>query len=70
MTTTTNATLAARLLRDAADFFKHLATDNPDMADAMNENAAMYEQVADMVESNPTGALELEEAEEAVEAAE
>lgn len=62
--TTTHAILAARLLRDAADFFKHLANDNPEMADAMNENAAMYEQVADMVETNPTGTLDLEEAPE------
>ncbi len=54
---TTHAELAARLLRDAADFFHHLANDNPEMAEAMTENAQMYEQVADMVETDPTAVL-------------
>ena len=54
---TTYAELAARLLRDAAEFFQHLAKDNPDMAEPMNENAQMYLQVADLVAKNPTGVL-------------
>lgn len=62
---TTHAELAARLLRDAADFFHHLAKDNPDMADAMTENATMYEQVAALVETDPLS--ELPEADDDVE---
>jgi hypothetical protein len=62
---TTHAQLAARLLRDAAEFFQHLAKDNPDMADAMTENAQMYAQVADLVEQNPTGVLPEPEADNA-----
>ncbi|HEY1097264.1 MAG TPA: hypothetical protein VGF14_08495 [Alphaproteobacteria bacterium] len=62
--TANNAQLAARLLRDAAEFFHHLAKDNPEMAEAMLENAAIYEQVADLVETDPLGALPMAEEDE------
>lgn len=57
MSMATYAELAARLLRDASEFFDHLAKDNPNMADAMKENSAIYAQVADLVEKDPLGTL-------------
>jgi uncharacterized membrane-anchored protein YhcB (DUF1043 family) len=57
MNMATYAELAARLLRDASEFFQHLAKDNPNMAEAMEENAAIYAQVADLVEKDPLGEL-------------
>ena len=56
----THAELAARLLRDAAEFFSHLAKDNPDLAEAMTENAGIYEQVAHLVETDPTGEMKMD----------
>ncbi len=58
----THAQLAARLLRDAAEFFRHLARENPDLNDSMTDNAGIYEQVADLVESSPLEAIQLEAA--------
>ena len=57
----THAQLAARLLRDAAAFFRHLAEENPTLHDSMAENALIYDQVADMVEESPTAAIDMEE---------
>jgi hypothetical protein len=56
----THAQLAARLLRDAAMFFRRLAEDNPSLAESMQENAGIYDQVADMVEKSPTEVIEIE----------
>ncbi len=50
-----HAELASRLLRDAAAFFKTIAEQNPPLKEQMDENAAVFEQVADLVETNPTG---------------
>jgi hypothetical protein len=55
----THAQLAAKLLRDAATFFRNVAAQNAELADQMNENAAVYEQVADLTEANPLGELPL-----------
>ncbi|WP_343520943.1 hypothetical protein [Sphingomonas sp.] len=55
----THAQLAAKLLRDAATFFRNVGAQNPELADDMNENAAVYEQVADLTETNPLGELPL-----------
>tara|TARA_A100001391_G_scaffold66729_3_gene42445 strand:- start:28374 stop:28571 length:198 start_codon:yes stop_codon:yes gene_type:complete len=52
-----NAQLAAKLLRDASMFFRQVGEQNPPVAEQMNQNAAAYEQVAQMVESDPLGAL-------------
>lgn len=68
MNIATHAELAARLLRDASEFFDRLAVDNPDMAEAMQENAAIYAQVADLVEKDPLGTLPTGEDELVVEA--
>jgi uncharacterized protein Yka (UPF0111/DUF47 family) len=56
----THAELAAKLLRGAAKFFRALSEGNPDIREQMLRNADTYEQVADMVERDPTGTLPLE----------
>ena len=52
-----HAELAAKLLRDAAAFFKTIAEQNPPLKDQMDENADVFEQVADLVEKDPTGVI-------------
>ena len=52
-----NAQLAAKLLRDASMFFRQVGEQNPPVAEQMNQNATAYEQVAQMVEADPLGAL-------------
>jgi hypothetical protein len=54
---TSNAQLAARLLRDAAKFFRTVGEQNPTLQDAMTENAAIFEDVAALVEVDPTGVI-------------
>lgn len=51
----TNAELAAKMLRDASMFFHQVGQQNPPVADQMNQNAAAFQQVAELVESDPTG---------------
>lgn len=53
----THAELAARLLRDAAIFFRTVSEQNPALKDAMDENAQVFEDVAQMVETDPLGQL-------------
>ena len=53
-----HAELAAKLLRDAAAFFKTIAEQNPPLKEQMAENADVFEQVADLVEQDPTGEIE------------
>ncbi len=55
---TTNAELAARLLRDAAQFFRTIGGQNAPLKDQMTENADVFDQVADLVEADPTGEIE------------
>jgi hypothetical protein len=52
-----HAELSAKLLRDAAAFFKTIAEQNPPLKEQMDENAEVFEQVADLVEKNPTGQI-------------
>lgn len=54
----THAALAARLLRDAASFFRTIAEQNPSLKNAMDDNASIYEEVANLVETNPAGIVE------------
>jgi len=54
----THAELAARLLRDAAQFFRTLGEQNPPLADQMADNANVFEQIAGLVERDPTGKIE------------
>ncbi|MBN8520734.1 MAG: hypothetical protein J0L77_02395 [Alphaproteobacteria bacterium] len=53
-----HAQLASKLLRDAATFFRTIAEQNPPLKEQMNENANVFEQVADLVEHDPTGVIE------------
>lgn len=53
-----HAELAAKLLRDAAAFFKTISEQNPPLKEQMDENADVFEKVADLVEQNPTGQIE------------
>jgi len=54
----THADYAATLLRDAATFFRNVGEQNPELKEQMSDNAAVYEEIADLVESDPTGELE------------
>lgn len=58
----THAQLAAQLLRDAANFFRHLAQENPALQEQMHDNAEIYDEVAGLVEKNPAEIIELEDA--------
>jgi len=55
----THAQLAAKLLRDAASFFRTVAEQNPPLKDQMNENADVFDGVANLVEKDPTGSIEV-----------
>lgn len=58
----THAEVAAKLLRDAAGFFRNIGDQNAPLKDQMYENADVFEQVALLVEAEPLGHLELSEA--------
>src|SRR3546814_18960419 len=51
----TNAEIAARLLRDAAGFFRSVGEQNPPLKEHMSHNAQAFEVMADRVEPAPTG---------------
>ncbi|MFA5592859.1 MAG: hypothetical protein WC989_06070 [Micavibrio sp.] len=51
----THAKLGSQLLRDAATFFRTIGQQNPPIGDQMEENARIFEQVADLLEQDPTG---------------
>lgn len=57
----TNAQLAAKLLRDASGFFRNVGEQNPQLQQQMDDNAQVYEQVAELVEGDPTGELPAQE---------
>jgi hypothetical protein len=54
----THAQLAAKLLRDAAGFFRTIGEQNQPLKIQMDENARVYERVADLIESEPVGVIE------------
>ncbi len=56
----THAELAARLLRDAATFFRTIGSQNAPLKEQMDENASVFEQVAALVEKDPGGQLKEE----------
>lgn len=64
MAKTTYSELAVKLLRDAAGFFRNVGEQNEPMKEQMNGNADVYGQVADLLEQDPSGTLELEEEDE------
>lgn len=52
-----HAQLAARLLRDAASFFRTIGEQNQPLKEQMLENATVFEQVAGLVEKDPNGQI-------------
>lgn len=54
----THSQLAAQLLRDAAAFFETIGEQNEPLRDQMMENAAVFTEVAMLVETNPMGELQ------------
>jgi hypothetical protein len=57
----TNAEIAAKLLRDAASFFRHVGNQNDPIKEQMDSNAQAYEAVAELVETDPTADFDLVE---------
>jgi hypothetical protein len=55
---TTHADLAAKLLREAAIMFRAMSGPDEEFAKRLHDFAALYEQVAHLVESDPLGKLE------------
>ncbi len=51
----TNAELAAKLLRNAGDFFRNIGANTPGIKDQMEQNARTYDIVANWLEEDPTG---------------
>lgn len=55
----THAQIAGKLLRDAATFFRNVAAQNEHLREQMNDNAAVYDEVAALLEADPMGELDL-----------
>jgi len=53
----THAEVAARLMRDAAAFYRTVGSQNAALKEQMEENAVVFERLADLVEKDPTGTL-------------
>ena len=50
--------LAGKLLGDAAVFFRTLAEQNEAIRNQMIQNAEVYEQIGDLVKTNPLGVMD------------
>ncbi len=57
----THAQVAAKLLHDAATFFRNVGDQNEALKEQMHDNAKVYDQVADLLEKNPLGVLNIKE---------
>ena len=55
----TNAEIAAKLLRHAATFFRHVGEQNDPIKDQMDSNAQAYDTIAELVETEPTAEFDL-----------
>ena len=53
----THAQIAAQLLRDAAMMMRTIGEQNTALKAQIDDNAALFEQVADLVEKDPTGSI-------------
>lgn len=53
----THAEVAAKLLREAAKFYRVIGEQNDALTDKMNQSARVYDDVAALVENDPTGLL-------------
>lgn len=51
----THAEFSSRLLRDAAVFFRTIGAQNPPLQNDMEDNAQVFEQMADLMERSPLG---------------
>ncbi len=54
----TYADLSAKLLFEAAHFFKTLAGQDENLRERLEENATIFEQVGQLIQNDPTGNLE------------
>ncbi len=54
----THGELAGRLLSDAGIFFRTLAQENEPIRELMNQNADVYEAIAERVSQNPLGIMD------------
>ena len=54
---TTHAELAAKLLRDGANFFRSVGAQNEPIKPQMEANAQTFDLVANLVEKDPLGEL-------------
>ncbi len=54
----THAELTGKLLKDAATFFRTLASQNKNLEKQMSENATVFEKMGDLIISDPTGMIE------------
>lgn len=54
----THAELAGRLLKDAAEFFRTLADQNEPIKEQMEENANVFDQISDLVSTDPLGEMD------------
>ncbi|NND71810.1 MAG: hypothetical protein HKN43_09535 [Rhodothermales bacterium] len=61
MPAASHVSLAVRLLRDAAGFFRNVGEQNPELKEEMFDNADVYDRVAQLLENDPDGLIELEE---------
>lgn len=57
----THSEIAAKLLRDAATFFRSVGEQNASLQEEMAENSNVYEQIADLVEVDPSGEIDMDE---------
>jgi hypothetical protein len=57
----THAQVAGRLLRDAAKFFRNVAAQNEHLREQLNDNARVYDEVAQLVEADPMGQIDVDE---------
>ena len=57
----TNAELAAKLLRNAGEFFRNIGSNTPQIQEQMEQNARTYDIVANWLEEDPTGEAPLSE---------
>ncbi|WP_119169395.1 hypothetical protein [Algihabitans albus] len=57
----THAQLAAHLMRGAAEFFRNVGKQNAQLKAEMDQNARTFELVAEQVEADPNGEVDVEQ---------
>jgi hypothetical protein len=57
----THVQLAVQLLRDAAGFFRNVGEQNEPLKLQMEDNADVYERVAELLDVDPTGSIDIEQ---------